>query len=178
MRALVVSTTTAAVACWLLLVVPAHAEAVPDPLAELVIAGAPLVASGPSPTAIGHALGPGGPAAVSGSPSPPGAAPAFPSGGAVPGDVHLSAPAVGFPSIPNPLLGGRLVLPPLPVIRGVVLGPDGEPAEGILVWSLGYSDDGAFAGWLDYAESDGSFTVAAEGDEIRLRLHHPPCDGV
>ena len=71
-----------------------------------------------------------------------------------------------------------LVLPPLPVVRGVVLGPDGEPAGGILVWSLGYFDDGAFAGWLDFTESDGSFTVAAEGEEIRLRLHHPLCGDV
>ena len=110
MRALVVA-TTAAVACWLLLVVPAHAEAVPDPLAELVIAGAPLVASGPSPAAGGHDPGPPGPAAVSGSPSPPGAAPASPSGGAAPGDVHVPVPAVGFPSIPNPFSVGDALDP-------------------------------------------------------------------
>ncbi len=71
-----------------------------------------------------------------------------------------------------------LVLPPLPVIHGVVLGPDGEPAERIHVWSLGDFDDGTFSGWLDRTESDGSFTVAAEGDEIRLRLHHPLCGDV
>ncbi len=71
-----------------------------------------------------------------------------------------------------------LVLPPLPVIRGVVLGPDGEPAEGILVWSLSYFDDGTFSGWLDFTERDGSFTVAAEGDEVRLSLQHPVCGDV
>lgn len=71
-----------------------------------------------------------------------------------------------------------LVLPPLPVIRGVVLGPDGEPAQGILVWSLGSFDDGALSAWSDFTESDGSFAVAAEGNEIRLQLHHPVCGDV
>ena len=83
----------AALGCWLLAASPAHAEQASDPLAALIAAGAPLVASVPPVSATAGAVPPPHAAA-----SAPDARPARP------GD----APAVDIPEIPNPLdlIGG------------------------------------------------------------------------
>ncbi len=83
----------AVLSCWLLLASSAHAQQEPDPLAALVGAGAPLVAStAPLPATPGHA------------PIPLSAASAPLPGAAQPGTL----PAIGAPDIPNPfgLFGG------------------------------------------------------------------------
>ncbi len=86
-----------ALGCWLLAASPAQAEQAADPLAALIAAGAPLVASVPPDSAAGAV------------PRPHPAASATRAGPAQPD----AAPAVGIPAIPNPLdlLGGTSLDP-------------------------------------------------------------------
>ncbi len=81
----------AALVCWLLLAVPAHAEQAADPLAALTRAGAPLVAAAPT------SAGPTAPARPMAAAA---AAPVAPAPG--------TAPAIGIPGLPSPsdLLSG------------------------------------------------------------------------
>jgi TrbL/VirB6 plasmid conjugal transfer protein len=99
-RSLPVLATTVALACWLLLAVPAHAQQAPNPLAALVDAGAPLVALAPSTSAGGTTADPVAVAAASTNPSQPDAAPARSAGGVAPGVQPGISPEIG---IPNPL---------------------------------------------------------------------------
>jgi hypothetical protein len=86
-----------------LLAAPAHAQQEPSPLAALVGAGAPLVASVSSTSAGGAAPDPVVVAAVSTNPSQPGATPALSAGGVAPGIQPGITPAIELPGIPNPL---------------------------------------------------------------------------
>jgi len=87
-----------ALGCFLLAAPPAHAEQAADPLAALIVAGAPLVHSAPPVSTTAGVAHPPGLAASSRDAPPPG-----------PG----TAPAVELPAIPNPLdlLGGASLDP-------------------------------------------------------------------
>jgi TrbL/VirB6 plasmid conjugal transfer protein len=98
-RGLVLATIVA-LACSLLLAVPAHAQQATSPLAALVGAGAPLVTPVPSTSASGAAPAPVAATRASTNPSQPGAALARSAGGVAPGVQPGVSPEIG---IPNPL---------------------------------------------------------------------------
>lgn len=138
--------TTVAVACWLLLAVPGHAQQGPGPLAALVDAGAPLVALAPSTSAGSPAFGAVAPAAASTTTPQPGAAPALTAGGVAPGAQPGAGPEVGLPDIPNPLdLLGALdprqwagdILDAVVTTIGEALI---EAMRGFIDWALGFGD--------------------------------------
>ncbi|MYB41562.1 MAG: carboxypeptidase regulatory-like domain-containing protein [Chloroflexi bacterium] len=61
------------------------------------------------------------------------------------------------------------IAPVLPQVRGVVLGPDGEPVEGAGLWLRWHSATGAY---IEFArtEADGTFRFAARDGSYRLTL--------
>lgn len=129
MRGLLISGATA-LACWLLLSVPAHAQQAPSSLAALVGAGAPLVALAPSTSAGGPTLEPTSQAAASlTAPQPTEAG---------------VTPAVGLPDIPNPLdilasldprkWAGEVLDAVVTAIGRALL----EAMRGFIDWALGF----------------------------------------
>ena len=137
MRALTLA-TTAAVACWLLLAAPAHAQPDPGPLDELVRAGAPLVSPDGAPDA--PAPAPSGSRTEPLPRSSPGAAPARLAGGGT--DVAPPpAPAIGLPDIPNPFSLGD-ALDPAAWARALV---------DALVTTVGGAIVGALLEFIDWA---------------------------
>ena len=119
-----------ALACWLLLAAPAHAEQAPDPLAALARAGAPLVAAAPPSSA--------GPTPEARPMAASTAAPIAPAPG--------TAPAIGIPGLPSPsdLLSG---LDPREWAVGILDGAVSALGRELLGamrsfidWALGFGD--------------------------------------
>ena len=65
------------------------------------------------------------------------------------------------------------VAPSLPVIRGRVLGPAGQPLESVHVWASPIPDGPGSA--LDHTRHDGTFAVAAPTETVILWIYHPDC---
>jgi len=138
--------TTVALACWLLLAVPAHAQQAPSPLAALVGAGAPLVAPALSTSAGGVVPDPVVVAAASTNPSQPGATPALSAGGVAPGIQPGVSPAIELPGIPNPLdlldaldprkWAGDILDAVMVTIGGALI----EAMRELVDWALGLGD--------------------------------------
>jgi len=125
-----------ALGCFLLAAPPAHAEQAADPLAALIVAGAPLVHSAPPVSTTAGVAHPPGLAASSRDAPPPG-----------PG----TAPAVELPAIPNPLdLLGGAALDPREWAGAFV-----DAAVGTLVRAL----LGAIRGFTDWALGLGSSSL-------------------
>ena len=145
MRSLVLPTTVA-LACWLLLAVPTHAQQEPSPLAALVGVGAPLVAPALSTSAGGATSDPVVVAAASTNPSQPGATPALSAGGVAPGIQPGASPAIELPGIPNPLdlldaldprkWAGDILDAVMVTIGGALI----EAMRELVDWALGLGD--------------------------------------
>ena len=134
----------AALVCWLLLAVPAHAEQAADPLAALTRAGAPLVAAAPT------SAGPTAPARPMAAAT---AAPVAPAPG--------TAPAIGIPGLPSPsdLLSG---LDPrewaASILDGVVSALGREllgAMRGFIDWALGFG--GSSLNFVTRTPAQGSY---------------------
>ena len=142
MRSLVLATTVA-LACWLLLAVPTHAQQASSPLAALVGAGAPLVAPALSTSASGAAPAPVVVAAGSTNPSQPGATPALSAGGGAPGIQPGVSPSIELPGIPNLLdpldprkWAGDILDAVMVTIGGALI----EAMRELVDWALGLGD--------------------------------------
>lgn len=126
---------TVVLVCWIGIPSPAAAQQTADPLRDLVLAGAPLVASTGMPSG-GSAV----PAAA--SPGQPGGTPVAPAAAApLPGGEPPPAPA-----IPNPLdlLGGldprNWATAVLDVVVETIAGAILDALTGVVDWALGLGD--------------------------------------
>lgn len=130
----------AVLACWFGASSPAAAQQATDPLGDLVLAGAPLVASTGTPSG-------GSPATAAASPvsPPPDGIPAA-AAGSLPGVDTAIDPQLPLPDIPNPLglLGGldprnwatAILDTVVEMIGGAIL----DALTGVIDWALGLGD--------------------------------------